>query len=129
MQYGIILGGWTQGVILSEVSQTEGETLYDIPYMWYLKRNDTNELKEQKKTHRLRNQIYGCWKKGTVRDFGKVMDIAVFKMDNQQGPTAYTWNSTQCYVLVWMGGAFGGEWIHVCMCVQIYIYTHTHTHS
>ena len=44
MQYGIILGGWTQGVILSEVSQTEGETLYDTPYMWNQKRNYTNEL-------------------------------------------------------------------------------------
>ena len=31
-------------VILSEVSQTEGEMLYDIPYMQNLKRNDTNKL-------------------------------------------------------------------------------------
>ena len=32
-------------VILSEVSQTrEGEISYDIPYIWNLKRNDTNEL-------------------------------------------------------------------------------------
>ena len=31
-------------VILNEVSQTEKEKLYDIPYMWNLKRNDTNEL-------------------------------------------------------------------------------------
>ena len=32
-------------VILSEVkSDREGEILYDIPYMWNLKRNDTNEL-------------------------------------------------------------------------------------
>ena len=31
-------------VILSEVSQTEKEILYDIAYIWNLKRNDTNEL-------------------------------------------------------------------------------------
>ena len=31
-------------VILSEVSQTEGEVLYDMPYMWSLKRNNTNEF-------------------------------------------------------------------------------------
>ena len=31
-------------VILSEVSQTEGELLYDIPYMQNLKRKDTNKL-------------------------------------------------------------------------------------
>ena len=23
------------------------------------------------------------------------------------------WNSAQCYVAAWMGGVFGGEWIHV----------------
>ena len=32
-----------------------------------------------------------------------------FKMDNQQGSTAY---STQCYVPVLVGGGFGGE----CTC-------------
>ena len=26
-----------------------------------------------------------------------------------------TGNSAQCYVAVWMGGEFGGEWIHVCV--------------
>ena len=24
-----------------------------------------------------------------------------------------TWNSAQCYTAAWMGGATGGEWIHV----------------
>ena len=24
-----------------------------------------------------------------------------------------TWNSPQCYVAAWMGGEFGGKWIHV----------------
>ena len=24
-----------------------------------------------------------------------------------------TWNSAQCYVAAWIGGEFGGEWIHV----------------
>ena len=32
-------------------------------------------------------------------------------MDNQQGHTVG--NSVQCYVAAWMGGGFGGEWIHV----------------
>ena len=41
-------------LVLSEVSQTEisesqlGEISYDIPYMWNLKRNDTNDLTNQK---------------------------------------------------------------------------------
>ena len=38
----------------SEGSKSDrgGETLYDIPFMWNLKRNDTNELTRQKETHR-----------------------------------------------------------------------------
>ena len=31
-------------------SDREGELLYEIPYMWNLKRNDTNELAKQKET-------------------------------------------------------------------------------
>ena len=27
-----------------------------------------------------------------------------------------TWNSAQYYVAAWMGGNFGGEWIHVYAC-------------
>ena len=34
-------------------SDREGEVSFDIPYMWNLKRNDTNELTKQKETHRL----------------------------------------------------------------------------
>ena len=41
----------------------EGERLYDIPYIWDLKGNDTNELTKQKQTHRLRELIYGCGRK------------------------------------------------------------------
>ena len=26
-----------------------------------------------------------------------------------------TWNSVQCYVLSWMGGELGGEWMRVCV--------------
>ena len=40
----------------TELSQTEKETLYDITYVWNLKRDDINELidKKKKQTHRLR---------------------------------------------------------------------------
>ena len=41
--------------------------------MWNVKGNDTNELMKQKEAHRLQ--------KG---DFGKVMCIAIFEIDNQQ---------------------------------------------
>ena len=60
-------------VILNEVR--EGELLYDIPYIQNLKRNDTNELIKQKDSHteRMNLQLPG--------------HTAIFKMDNQQGPT------------------------------------------
>ena len=38
---------------------------------------------------------------------------AVFKMDNQPGPSIEQGNSAQCDVAAWKGGEFGGEWIHV----------------
>ena len=43
-------------VIFSEARQRR--KIYDIPYMWNLKRNDTNKLTNQKET--LRECIYGC---------------------------------------------------------------------
>ena len=37
---------------------------------------------------------------------------AIFKVDEQQGLLDTTGNSAQRYVAAWMGGEFGGEWIH-----------------
>ena len=54
-------------------SDREGEISYDIPYMWNLKRNDTNALTKQKETRRFRKQTHGCQGEGIVKDFGKVM--------------------------------------------------------
>ena len=39
-------------------SDREGETLYDIPYMWNLKWNGTNQLTKQRETHRVREQTW-----------------------------------------------------------------------
>ena len=51
-----------------------------------------------------------CVSQGEGRDSSGVWDghvhSAIFRMGSQQGPTV-------CYVPVWMGGEFGGEWIHV----------------
>ena len=64
--------GQTYSVILSDV-KSEKEISYDLPYMWNLKRNDTNEFTY--KTERLTDLekgTYGCQWEGIVRDFGKV---------------------------------------------------------
>ena len=56
-----IVNIFTQKAIIKDLlfderikSDREGEILYDILYMWNLKRNDTNELTKQKETQRLR---------------------------------------------------------------------------
>ena len=63
----------------------EGEIAYAIPYMWNLKRNDTNELNY--KTHRLREWTYGChMERIGGRDSYWVwcwhVHTSIFKMDN-----------------------------------------------
>ena len=60
----------------TEWSKSEKEKYHNIPYMWNLKRNDTNEIAftKQKETHRLREWTYGCQEgrigDGIVREFG-----------------------------------------------------------
>lgn len=64
-----------------------GQILYDMPYVWNLKRNDTNELTDKEKhTHRLKNKptaagqdSYGVWN-GHVH-------TKMHKTDSQQGLT------------------------------------------
>ena len=52
--------------------------------------------------------------KGIVREFGKVMYMLLFSKWITNKDLLYsTGNSAQCYVAAWMGGEFGGEWIHV----------------
>ena len=69
-------------------SDREKEISYDIAYMQNLKRNDTNELIYKTETYRPREWTYG-YQGG--RDSLGVWDwhvhTAIFKMDNQQGPT------------------------------------------
>ena len=83
-------------------SDREREIAYDIPYMWDLKRNYTNDLTYKTETYKtfsptqkmnLRlqggNNSQGVWD-GHVH-------TAVFKMDNKDLLYS-TWNSAQCYV-------------------------------
>ena len=47
-------------------SDREGEISYDTPYMWNLKRNDTNKHTKQKEIHRLRKRTHDCQGEGIV---------------------------------------------------------------
>ena len=69
-------------------SDRKGEISPYILHMWNLKRNDTNELTKQKESHGFRKQANGCCREGRVREFGEGWEhAAIFKTDNQQGPT------------------------------------------
>ena len=52
--------------------------------------------------------------KGTVREFGMGMDTLLYlTWRTSKDLLDSTWNSAQCQVAAWMGGEFGGAWIHV----------------
>jgi len=78
----------------------------------------TNLFTKQEQTHRLREQTYGCqgsgWGEGIVREFGMDMYTWLYSKWITNKVLLYsTRNSAQCYEAGWMGGEFGGEWIHV----------------
>ena len=51
---------------------------------------------------------------GIVREFGMDMYTLLYlKRITNKDLLHSRGNSIQCYVAAWMGGEFGGEWIHV----------------
>ena len=72
---------------------------------------------EQKQTHRLREQTYGCLggrMGGREGEFGTdVYTLQYLKWVTNKALLYSTGNSAQCHVAAWVGGEFGGEWIHV----------------
>ena len=81
--------------------------------MWNLKRNDTNDLPSN-------TERDSQTQKGQLGSWDGPVHPAIFKMDNQQGPTDSTQISAQCYVSAWMGEGFGGEWIHVYVWLNLF---------
>ena len=101
------------GVVLSEVSQAEKEKYCMTSLICEIEK-DTNELTEQKETHRLTKWTYSCQGEGIVREFGKVMYTLLYSKWITNKDLLYSaWNSTQCYVPAWMRTEFGGEWMHI----------------
>ena len=63
----------------------------------------------------LRIHLPEC-REGIFREFGMDMYTLLYlKCITNKDLLYSTWNSTQCFVAVWMGGEFGREWIHVYM--------------
>ena len=91
-------------------SYRAGEISYDVPFMWNLKRNDTNQL--TCKTEKDRERTYGCQGaeqgEGIVRKFGVDMYMLLYlKWITSKDLRCSTGNSAQCYVAAWMGGSLG----------------------
>ena len=49
---------------------------------------------------------------GIVSEFGMDYTLLCLKWVANKDLLYNTRNSAQCYVAAWMGGEFGGEWIH-----------------
>ena len=57
-------------------------------------------------------------KDGVVREFGIDRNTLLYlKWITNKDLLYSTGNSAQCYTAAWMGGEFGGEWIHVYVCM------------
>ena len=103
-------------VRLHEVSQTEKEISYDIPYMWNLKKKK-NELTY--KTERdSQTQEPNLLQEGRVggRDGQGVWDamptlLHLIQTASKDLRTAQ--GTLLCHTADWMGGELGREWIHV----------------
>ena len=71
-------------------------------------------LQNRKRLTDLENELTVASGEGRVRDFGKVMCTLLYvKWISNKGLPNSPGHSAQCYVAAWMGGEFGGEWIHV----------------
>ena len=84
---------------------------------------------KQKKTHRFREQTYGCrevrgriWGEGMVRESWMAMYTLLYLkwITNKDLPYS-TGTLVQCYVAAWMGGEFGKEWVYVYVYVYVWL--------
>ena len=56
---------------------------------------------------------------GIVREFGMDVDtLLCLTWRTNKDLVSSTGNSAQCHVAAWMGGEFGGEWIHAYACLS-----------
>ena len=62
---------------------------------------------------RINNQRCDSFRWTAIRELGMdVYTLPYFKWITSKDLLYSTWNSAQCYVAAWMGGEFGGEWMH-----------------
>ena len=92
-------------------SGREWEISYDIWYKWTClpKRNRCTDFDYEILVTRGKR-----WGEGIIREFQINMNTLLYlKWITNKALLYSTESSAQCYVADWMGGEFGGEWIHV----------------
>ena len=90
--------------------------MVDIPYIWNLKRNDTNELsyKTEILTGLEPNFWLWQWEGWMVGEFGMdTYTLLDLRWMTNKDLLYRTGSSAQCYVAAWIGEGSEGEWIHV----------------
>ena len=97
-------------------SDREGEILYDTPYMWNLRRNDTNAFTKQRETGRLRERTCGC-----------LYTLLHLKWITNQDLLCSTGNSAKCHAGAWMGGELGRMDTCICMAESLRYSPETNT--
>ena len=102
--------------------------------LWGRTESDTTERLSSSSSNRLtdlENELIGVGgrmgvKERIVREFGIDMYTLLYLRWITNKDLLYrTGNSAQCYVASWMGGEFGGEWIHICVWVSPFDVTFT----
>ena len=83
--------------------------------MWIRIRNGTNELtyKTERDSQTQKMNSWLPWGMDSQGVWKGHVHTAIFKMCNNKGLLYSTWNSTQCYLPVWIEKVFGWEWMHI----------------
>ena len=113
-----------ESVILSEISQRKRNNVWYPLYVeskkklykwiYFQNRNRFTGFKKELMVARAGRGDGEGWGEGILRELGTDMYILLHLKRIVNEDLQYsTWNSSQCYVAAWMGGEFGGEWIHV----------------
>ena len=106
--------------------------MVDIPYIWNLKRNDTNELsyKTEILTGLEPNFWLWQWEGWMVGEFGMdTYTLLDLRWMTNKDLLYRTGSSAQCYVAAWKGVGFEGERIDVYICMAESLLCSPETHN
>ena len=90
----------------------EGEMRYDTPYMWNLKERVWMNFLTKQRERQTENELIVTRGMDSETVWNGRVHQLYLKWITNKDLLCSTGNSVQCYGAAWMGGEFGGEWIH-----------------